>query len=120
MTDTQAFYSDIVEKELESPFKSIAMYPEYIQIVKEHLISCEEFIKNNPNIKSVFVQFSLDPDTKKMSCMINGHVPWSQEKINQYNDVVMNEKDEVSEMRRLLEKYPSKALLYLSEIQQEK
>lgn len=117
MSDQSAFYSDIVEKEIEHPFKAIVMYREYAAMVEQHLVDCAKFISENPGVQSVCLQFQVD-EQNVMQCIIRGNIPWSKERMEEFSKAVGTERDEVSQLKELLTKYPSKALLFLSELQE--
>lgn len=111
--DADGFYSDSVEKQLN--FTSLMMYSDYVKFINNHLQECNQFILDNPGITSIYVNFIKDPESQQLKCFINGQVPWEQSKVDEFKKIVSEEKDEVFILKKLLDKYPDKALNYLAD-----
>lgn len=109
------FYADTVEKKLKLPASPQLMYNEYISFLENHLKECSQFIIDNPGISNVYVTASMNKD-ESVHLQINGQVPWSDKKIKEFNGVVTEEADDIKSLRKLLGKYPTKALVILAEL----
>jgi len=105
------FYSETVEKELSFSEQQL-LYTEYVKFLNQHVAECKAFIDSNPGIKNTIITFPF----KVTKVHISGQVPWTEEQVKNFNNIVDDEKADMGKLDELLRKYPNKALTMLSSI----
>jgi hypothetical protein len=100
--DTKSDIFASVAKGFSSPL------PYYISKVEEHLSAMKELASKHTDINP-----RVSWDASRLQMKVVGTKTWSQEKIAAFNAAAEAEKDEVSQLRLLVAKYPGKAVAAL-------
>jgi hypothetical protein len=79
----------------------------YLTQMKLHIAAIEKLVADNPTAKDI--RMTLDPNTTLGTLKFVGTKPWEREKIDLFENAVKSEKEEIDQMRSLIEKYPGKA-----------
>lgn len=124
-----SFYSEGVSIEIDPGFinklpnKKFAL-KEYREQMLKHLEEVDKVISDaaHDGLESMYLSFSHEHQmpAKEFSALsgekllrlhLVGVKPWSPEKIEELNQAMNQEKDEISQLKELIKKYPEKALL---------
>jgi hypothetical protein len=94
----------------------------YISRVEEHLASVKKVASENVLVRDLRVSWG-QPTTKELKVKVVGTVPWSNERVAEFEAAMKTEKSEIDQLRLLVGKYPGKAadaLGYMLETQKAK
>ena len=115
------FYSDPITFNVTTPFRvnTSVVLETYVSSLKSHLSVITDWLSNNSNIQNKLLQLTVTGDS--IVGILNGQVPWSEEKIQEYEATVAKadkekvvddsskEVDEVELLKSLIEKHPKLA-----------
>jgi hypothetical protein len=85
------------------------MLKDYINELQAHLEAMKEVSSDDPEIKDVRVSWDTWTNSGTLVLKLVGTKPWSQDKIDAFENAAKEEKNEIDQMRLLIAKHPGKA-----------